>query len=116
MKRDYRHYISDILDCIQKIKLFVGDMIYEEFVEDDKTASAVVKKIEIIGEAAKNVPKEIREKYSELPGSDMARMRDKTIHFYFGTDYEIVWRVIKDRLPEIEPRIVRILKDSEGNS
>lgn len=116
MKRDYRHYISDILDCIQKIKLFVGDMIYEEFVEDDKTASAVVKKIEIIGEAAKNVPKEIREKYSELPWSDMARMRDKTIHFYFGTDYEIVWRVIKDRLPEIEPRIVRILKDSEGNS
>lgn len=116
MKRDYRLYISDILDCIQKIKLFVGDMIYEEFVEDDKTASAVVKKIEIIGEAAKNVPKEIREKYSELPWSDMARMRDKTIHFYFGTDYEIVWRVIKDRLPEIEPRIVRILKDSEGNS
>lgn len=111
MIRDYRLYISDILDSIMKIELFIGDLSYEEFVDDDKTASAVVRKIEIIGEASKNVPLNVRDKYPDLPWSDMARMRDKIIHCYFGIDYEIVWKVIKNRLPEIKVGIERILKE-----
>jgi uncharacterized protein with HEPN domain len=84
MKRDYTLYIKDMLECIEKIEEFVGNMSYEEFVEDDKTSSAVVRKLEIIGEASKNIPGEIRREYKEIPWSDVAKMRDKIIHFYFG--------------------------------
>ena len=111
MKRDYMLYIKDILDCIEKIEDFIGDMEFDEFVEDDKTSSAVIRKLEIIGESSKNIPKEIMMKYQEIPWSDMARMRDKIIHFYFGVDYEIVWKVIKERLPELKQQIENIIKE-----
>ena len=97
MKRDYSLYIKDILDCIERVEEFVGDMNFDEFLVDDKTSSAVVRKLEIIGEATKNIPKSITQKYDEVPWKEMARMRDKIIHFYFGVDYEIVWNVIKER-------------------
>jgi uncharacterized protein with HEPN domain len=115
MKRDYKLFIKDILDCINKIEEFVEGMNFEEFVKDDKTSSAVVRKLEVIGEATKNLPEEIRQKYKDLPWTDMARMRDKIIHFYFGVDYEIVWEVVKERLPQIKPLIQRILKEMEGS-
>lgn len=102
MKRDYKFFIKDILEAIEKIEEFVGDMDFDEFVRDDKTASAVVRKLEIIGEASKNITKSIRQKY-ELPWKDMARMRDKVSHAYFGVDYEIVWKVVN--LEEIKKTI-----------
>ena len=114
MKREYKLFIQDIKECIAQIDEFVGNMTLEEFKADEKTSSAVVRKIEIIGEATKNVPKEIRQKYKELPWSDMARMRDKIIHSYFVVDYEVVWKTIKERLPEIKPKIGTILKDLEN--
>ena len=110
MKREYKLFIQDIKDSIAKIDEFVGDINFKDFVNDDKTSSAVVRKLEIIGEAAKNIPHEIRQKYKELPWSDMARMRDKIIHAYFGVDYEVVWKTIKERLPEIKPKIDTILE------
>jgi len=114
MKRDYILFIADIKDCIDKIFEFIGEMDFNEFVGDDKTSSAVVRKLEIIGEATKNIPKTITERYKELPWSYMAKMRDKIIHFYFGVDYGIVWEAVKERLPEIKPQIERILNDLEG--
>ncbi len=110
MKRDYKFFIKDILEAIEKIEEFVGDMDFDEFVRDDKTASAVVRKLEIVGEASKNIPKSIRQKY-ELPWKDMARMRDKISHAYFGVDYEIVWKVVKEKLPEIKPTVRQILEE-----
>ena len=71
MKRDYTLYINDMLECIERIEEFVGDMSYEEFVEDDKTSSAMVRKLEIMGEASKNIPIEIRREYKEIPWSDI---------------------------------------------
>ena len=116
MKREYKLFIQDIKECIEQIDEFLGNMTLEEFKADEKTSSAVVRKIEIIGEATKNVPKEIRQKYKELPWSDMARMRDKIIHSYFVVDYEVVWKTIKERLPEIKPRIDTILKELENHT
>ena len=113
MKRDYRLFIDDISECINKIEEFVGNMDFDEFFGDDKTRSAVVRKLEIIGEASKNIPKRIREKYKELPWNDMAKMRDKITHDYFGINYKIVWNVIKERLPEIKPVIHKILEELE---
>ena len=111
MKRDYKLFIEDILDCIEKIEQFVGDPSFDEFVKDDKTTSAVVRKLEIIGEATKNIPMYIREKYKDLPWNDMAKMRDKIIHAYFGINYKIIWNVIKERLPAIKPIILQMLKE-----
>lgn len=105
MKRDYTLFVKDILEAIEKIEDFIKGMNFHEFVKDDKTASAVVRKLEIIGEASKNIPNPIRQRYEGLPWNDMTRMRDKISHAYFGVDYEIVWKVIKERLPEIKPTI-----------
>ncbi len=113
MKRDFRLFIKDILDSIEHIEHFIGEMDFDKFSQDEKTKSAVVWKIGVIGEATKNIPKAIRDKYKELPWKEMARMRDKISHFYFGVDYKIVWEVIKRRLPEIKPIIQRVLKEME---
>lgn len=102
-QRDYRLFIQDILNSIRDAREFVQGMSYEEFLADRKTQHAVVRAIEIIGEAAKNVPQAVRERYPDIPWSDMARMRDKVAHGYWGIDYEIVWRVVQEELPAAEP-------------
>ena len=111
MTRNYLLFVEDILDAIVSIEKFIGKMDYVRFCEDDKTRSAVVWKIENIGEAVKNIPKQIKDKYKALPWSDMARIRDKIRHHYFGVDYAIVWEVIRKRFPEIKTEIKRILED-----
>ena len=97
------------MDCIEKIDEFVRDMSFEEFAKDDKTLSAVVRKLEIIGEATKNIPGDIRRKHKEIPWSDMAKIRDKIIHAYFGINYQIIWKVIKEKLPGLKPMLRQIL-------
>ncbi len=111
MKREWKLFIQDIYDSMQYIKEFVGEMTRKEFLADEKTRSAVAFKVENIGEASKHIPKAIRAKYKDLPWTDMARMRDKITHFYFGIDYKIVWTVVKKELPAIEPAITKILSD-----
>ena len=111
MKREYKFFIQDILKATRDIEKFIGEMDIDKFLKDDKTRSAVVWKIETIGEATKHIPKEIKEKYKDLPWQEMARIRDKIAHFYFGINYKIVWDVVKKRLPEIKPKIRQILKE-----
>lgn len=114
MKRDYKLFVQDILQAIKDIEIFVKDMDYTNFSVDEKTKSAVVWQIHIIGEATKNIPKSMTAKYDELPWKYMARIRDKIAHFYFGIDYEIVWDVVKNKLPGIRPGIERILSEIEN--
>jgi uncharacterized protein with HEPN domain len=111
MKREWKFFIQDIYDAIQYIKEFVGSMKRKDFLADEKTRSAVAFKIENIGEASKNIPKELKAKYKNLPWPEMARMRDKITHFYFGINYKVVWSVVKKELPVIEPTIAKILSD-----
>ncbi len=109
--RDYRLYLKDILSAMDSIESFVEGMSLEQFRADDKTSSAVIRKFEIIGEAAKHIPEEILKQYPKVPWKEMAGMRDKLIHFYFGADYQLIWVTIKERLPQVKPEIQKIQKN-----
>ena len=84
-------------------------MDFKAFKADEKTVSAVIRKLEIIGEAAKGVPVEIRSSHTHIPWKEMAGMRDKLIHFYFGVDYDMVWATIKRRLPDVKLWVKEII-------
>ena len=110
MKRDNNiFFLNDIKNSLEKIFKYTDFLSYEEFVKDDKTKDAVERNFEIIGEAVKNLTDDFRNSYPEIPFRQIAGMRDKLIHDYFGVDYQIVWKTIKDRLPEFYDNIKRII-------
>lgn len=90
---------------------FVSDCTFEDFIGDIKTQYAVIRALEIIGEAAKNVPEDIRQKYPSVPWKDLAGIRDKLIHAYFGVDLEVVWLSVKEGIPESKHVIESLLVD-----
>jgi len=109
--RNHKLYLEDIAEALHAIEKFVDGMDYEEFKVDDKTSSAVIRKFEIIGEAAKNIPEQIKQAYPSVPWREMAGMRDRLIHFYFGIKYELVWQTIKDVIPQLKSLIQKILNE-----
>jgi uncharacterized protein with HEPN domain len=111
MKRKTSLYVKDILDAISQMDRFTEGMDFAGFQRDDKTASAVIRKLEILGEAAKSIPSEVRQNNKDIPWADMAKTRDKIIHGYFGVDYGVIWKTIKERLPKIKSPLKRLLKE-----
>ncbi len=111
--RDYRLSLADIFAAMVQARAFIEGMDIETFVADEKTVSAVIRQLEIIGEAAKNIPETIRRKYPHVPWRKMARTRDKLIHGYFAVDNRLVWKTVTDRdlVPSVQPMIAQILKD-----
>jgi len=109
--RDYQLYLKDIVDAMHSIEAFIAGLDLEAFEADDKTASAVMRKLEIIGEAVKQIPDDIRLKNPQVPWKEMAGMRDKLIHFYFGVDYQLVWRTVTERVPQVKADIQKLLED-----
>ena len=108
--RDHKLYIKDIIEAIESIEIFIEGMNFEDFKQDDKTSSAAIRKLEIIGEATKNIPAKIKDDYPQIPWKAMAGMRDKLIHFYFGVNYELLWETVIHRIPQIKPLIRQIDK------
>jgi uncharacterized protein with HEPN domain len=111
MKRNLAIYLSDIIENIAQAENFIGSMTFEQFIADRKTVYAVIRCFEIIGEATKNIPADIRALNSAIPWSDMARMRDKCIHAYWGIKYQIIWKAIKEELPVFIPKLKALLAD-----
>jgi uncharacterized protein with HEPN domain len=111
--RNHKLYLKDILTAMEAIEKFVEGMGFEDFKRDDRTSSAVIRKFEIIGEATKNVSDAIKQKYPTVPWKEMAGMRDRLIHFYFGIKYDLIWQTIKDIIPQVKPLIRKILEEIE---
>ena len=103
--RDIKLYLADIKDSAARIEEYVAGMSLEDFRADRKTIDAVVRNFEIIGEASRNVPEDWRKRYPDLDWKAMAGMRNYLAHEYFGISLEIIWKTIKERLPELRTRI-----------
>ena len=110
MKRDDTVYLHHILDAIGSIEEYTKGMSENEFLSNSMAHDAVVRQIEIIGEAARNISDEFREKHPKLPWGEMTGIRNKIIHEYFNIDYAIVWDTVKNDLPLLKKFIKKIIK------
>jgi uncharacterized protein with HEPN domain len=105
-----RAFLNDILEASQRIATYIDQMSYEEFLDDLKTQDAVIRNLEIIGEAARQISEPIRQKAPEIPWPSLTGMRNKLIHEYFGVNLDIVWHVVKDDLGKLVTAVNHILK------
>ena len=107
-ERDYSDYLEDMINSIDEAINFTKDIEYEIFYLDKKTVNAVVRSLEVLGEAAKKIPGSVRFNNVDIPWKQICGMRDKLIHDYFGLDYEMIWKVIKEDLLPIKERLLKI--------
>ena len=100
--KDDLTYIEHINECIDKIKRFTSQLTWEDFNSNEMVQDAVIRNIEIIGEAAKQISNKFREQYTDIPWKEITGMRDKLIHDYMGVDTEIVWNTVRTDIPILE--------------
>ncbi len=108
-RREYVDFLEDIRDAALKAQQFVAGLDYEAFAADEKTAYAVVRALEIIGEAAKRIPQDVRDQTSSIPWRAMAGIRDKLIHDYTSVNLQVVWQTVIDDLPNLAPHIDQLI-------
>ena len=110
MKREYEDYLNDMLENAEKALSFVQGMDYDGFCEDDKAVYVVIRALEIIGEAARQIPERIRQSQPEIQWREIAAMRNKLTHENFGVNTKVIWRTVHEDLPVIIPLLKKILK------
>ncbi len=101
MSRDYRLYLEDILQCATRITRYIEGLGFDEFISGDMVMDAVLRNLEIIGEAAKNVPAAVRDRYPEVEWRKIAGLRDVLAHAYFGLEDETLWDVVQNAIPPL---------------
>ena len=114
--KDNKIYLLHVLDAINKIGEFTANISYENFVKNDLIQSAVIRQIEIIGEAANKLSFDLKDKYKNVPWQDVMGMRHKLIHGYFGVDVEIIWETLRKDVPILKRDVEKILKDLEDRN
>lgn len=110
--REIVDHLNDILVAITDIEEFIRGMTYEVFAKDKRTVNAVIRSLEVLGEATKRIPTSFRQEHQDIPWSRMAGMRDVLIHDYMGVDLKTVWKVAEDRLSELKPLIEILISDA----
>jgi len=108
MSRDYRVFLDDILEAVGKIEEYTRGMSKEEFSRDSRTRDAVVRNLEIIGEAVKQLPEEVRARQADVEWKKIGGLRDILIHRYFGIDAEIIWDILANKLPLLKQQVSRL--------
>ena len=108
MQKDDSIYLDHILQAIQKIEDYTNSVDYLDFIKNEEKQDAVIRKIEIIGEASKKISKELKEKHSSIPWRAIAGMRDKLIHYYFEVDYETIWETLQNDIPVLKIQLQQI--------
>ena len=103
--------VRDMLEAARRARDYCAELQYDDFAQDNKTQDAVVRNLEILGEAAKSLSEDLRRRHDGLPWASIAGMRDRLIHDYFGVNLDIVWDVVKNDLPSLSERLVQILGD-----
>ena len=109
MLRDYRAYLDDVLEAIGNIEAFTAGLDYDGFVRDTKTVHAVIRDLEVVGEAVKKLPDDVRARRPDIEWKRIAGLRDVLIHDYFGIDHEIIWDVVQNKLPPLRSAIQDLL-------
>lgn len=111
-KKDCKIYLQHIVDCMDSIQSYAGGMSKEDFLNNKMVQDAVIRNLEIIGEAAKQIPEDIRRKYPGIEWKKMAGLRDVLIHNYMGVDLDEIQKIVSARLPRLRAALKAILRDS----
>lgn len=109
-KRIHKIFVEDILEATDKIDRYIKGLTYEAFAKNEMVVDAVIRNLEIIGEASRNIPENVKGNYPHIPWKRMIGLRNIAIHEYFGVDLDIVWEIITKNLPETKPKIAVMLK------
>lgn len=110
MKKDPLIFLKHIMECIELIEKYTKKLTKRKFLENTKTQDAVIRRIEVIGEASKNIPQSVKNKYPGIPWRKIAGMRDILTHEYFGVDLHLTWNVAQKDIPKLKRKIVQIIK------
>ncbi len=105
MRREYQAYLNDILESLKRIQRYTGNMTYNDFIKDELVQDGVVRNLEIVGEAIKKIPDKIKNIKPQIEWRKIAGLRDILVHGYFGIDLEIVWDVVKNKIPDLKQEI-----------
>jgi len=111
VKKDAETFIKHILECFELIERYTDTITEDDFCKSVQLQDSVIRRIEIIGEAVKNIPSEVKDKYSEIPWKKIAAMRDILIHEYFGIDLELTWAVVIKDIPELKNKMLKMKKE-----
>ncbi|AGK60039.1 hypothetical protein Asulf_00003 [Archaeoglobus sulfaticallidus PM70-1] len=113
-KRTPELFVQDMLEAIEKIERYTSSIEdLEDFMREDMVVDAVLRNLEIIGEAAKNIPEDLRSKYGEIPWKRVVGLRNVVIHGYFAVDLEVVWVIVKRQLPELKEVLLKMMEELE---
>lgn len=110
-RKDYRLYFLDIASFCKKISLYTRGLTFKEFAREAKTIDAVVRNLEIIGEAVNKIPSEIRKRTPEIPWNKIVGLRNKVIHEYFDVNIPIIWETVKEDIPFLAKQVKKALED-----
>jgi uncharacterized protein with HEPN domain len=110
MKNEDTAYLKHIMDAISRINEYIQDLDYDKFMINNLIQDGVIRQLEIIGEATKRLSNELTQRYPEIPWKDIAGMRDKLIHGYFGVDLDAVWDTVKKDIPSLKEKMEEIVE------